>query len=232
MQERDRIYADAERDRRRLHARRGAGSEVRRVRRLHRRGARRQHPDRRGHRRVACTTCRCAKCAPGLKLRVLLAQALFSRPDVLLLDEPTNNLDIHSIGWLEKRAQRLRRDDDHHQPRPPLPEPGVHAHRRPGLPAAEDLPGQLRRLHARLGAGARSASKPPTPRPRTQISDLQEFVRRFSANASKARQATSRKRQIEKIKIEEIKPVLAPESVHPLRAGARSCTARRSPSKA
>ena len=48
-----------------------------------------------------CTTVRCGEVAPGLKLRVLLAQALFSKPDVLLLDEPTNNLDIHSIRWLE-----------------------------------------------------------------------------------------------------------------------------------
>ena len=103
-------------------------------------------------------------------------------------------------------AQRVRRDHDHHQPRPALPEPGVHAHRRPRLPAAQDLPGQLRRLHARLGAGARSASRRRTPRPRRRSRDLQEFVRRFSANASKARQATSRKRQLEKIKIEEIRP--------------------------
>ena len=80
-----------------------------------------------------CTTARCARCAPGLKLRVLLAQALFSRPDVLLLDEPTNNLDIHSIRWLEGVTQRLRRHHDHHQPRSALPEPGVHAHRRPRL---------------------------------------------------------------------------------------------------
>ena len=60
-----------------------------------------------------------------------------------------------------------------------------------------------------------------------QISDLQEFVRRFSANASKARQATSRRKQLEKIKIEEIKPSSRQNPVHPLRAGARSCIARR-----
>ena len=103
--------------------------------------------------------------APGLKLRVLLAQALFSRPDVLLLDEPTNNLDIHSIRWLERVLNELQRHHDHHQPRPALPEPGLHAHRGPGLPAAQDLSRQLRRLHAGLGAGARSGSKRRTPRP-------------------------------------------------------------------
>jgi ATPase subunit of ABC transporter with duplicated ATPase domains len=71
--------------------------------------------------------------APGWKLRVLLAQALFANPDILLLDEPTNNLDINTIRWLEGRAQQPRVDDDHHLARPPLPEPGVHPHGRPRL---------------------------------------------------------------------------------------------------
>jgi ATPase subunit of ABC transporter with duplicated ATPase domains len=66
---------------------------------------------------------------------------------------------------------------------------------------------------------ARQRVEAANAKAKAQISDLQEFVRRFSANASKARQATSRKRQIEKIKIEEIKPLVAPEPVHPLRAG-------------
>src|SRR6267378_3974399 len=106
---------------------------------------------------------------PGLKLRVLLAQALFSRPDVLLLDEPTNNLDINSIRWLESA-------------------PGNY----------DDF--MLASVQARARVEAANAKA------KDRISDLQEFVRRFSANASKARQATSRKKQLEKIKIEEIRP--------------------------
>ena len=68
--------------------------------------------------------------APGWKLRVLLAQALFRDPDILLLDEPTNNLDIHSIRWLEDVLNQRNAHDDHHLPRPALPEPGLHAHGR------------------------------------------------------------------------------------------------------
>ena len=61
--------------------------------------------------------------APGWKLRVLLAQALFGDPDILLLDEPTNNLDINTIRWLEDVLNERNSHDDHHLARPPLPEP-------------------------------------------------------------------------------------------------------------
>ena len=94
--------------------------------------------------------------APGLKLRVLLAQALFSRPDVLLLDEPTNNLDIHSIRWLEGvlnayDATMIIISHDRHF----LNQVCTHIADL-DYPAAEDLSRQLRRLHAGLGAGARA----------------------------------------------------------------------------
>jgi ATPase subunit of ABC transporter with duplicated ATPase domains len=142
---------------------------------------------------------------PGLKLRVLLAQALFSRPDVLLLDEPTNNLDIHSIGWLEKvlndydATMVIISHDRHFLNR-------VCTH-------IADL--DYRQLKIYPGnydefmlasTQARARVESANAKAKAQISDLQEFVRRFSANASKARQATSRKRQIEKIKIEEMRP--------------------------
>ncbi len=52
--------------------------------------------------------------APGWKLRVLLAQALFADPDILLLDEPTNNLDINTIRWLEELLNAAQQHDDHH----------------------------------------------------------------------------------------------------------------------
>ncbi|RPI15710.1 MAG: ABC-F family ATPase [Lysobacterales bacterium] len=142
---------------------------------------------------------------PGLKLRVLLAQALFSRPDVLLLDEPTNNLDIHSIGWLERTlnaydATMIIISHDRHF----LNQVCTHI---------ADLDYQQLRIYPGnyddfmlASTQARARVEASNAKAKQQISDLQEFVRRFSANASKARQATSRKRQIEKIKIEEVRP--------------------------
>ena len=197
---------NAERHRRRLHARRRARGEVRRVRRLRRRSARRpaaartpafaevaaQRPDARSG--AGPEAARAARAGAVLEA----GRAAARRAD----QQPRHQLDPLARG----RAQRLRRHHDHHQPRPALPEPGVHAHGGSRLPAAQDLSRQLRRLHARLDAGARSAWKPSNAKAKDRISDLQEFVRRFSANASKSRQATSRKRQIEKIKIEEVKP--------------------------
>jgi len=142
---------------------------------------------------------------PGLKLRVLLAQALFSQPDVLLLDEPTNNLDIHSIGWLE----RALNDYDATMV--------IISHDRHFLNQVCTHIADLDYQHLTVYPGnyddfmlasvqARQRVESANAKARAQISDLQEFVRRFSANASKARQATSRRRQIEKIKIDEIKP--------------------------
>ncbi len=142
---------------------------------------------------------------PGLKLRVLLAQALFSRPDVLLLDEPTNNLDIHSIGWLERAlnaydATMVIISHDRHF----LNQVCTHI---------ADLDFQQLKIYPGnyddfmlASVQARQRVEAANAKAKDRISDLQEFVRRFSANASKARQATSRRRQIEKIKIEEIRP--------------------------
>ncbi|MDE2294274.1 MAG: ABC-F family ATPase [Gammaproteobacteria bacterium] len=143
--------------------------------------------------------------APGLKLRVLLAQALFSKPDVLLLDEPTNNLDIHSIRWLEGMlndydATMVIISHDRHF----LNQVCTHI---------ADLDYQQVKIYPGnyddfmlASVQARARAESANAKAREQIADLQEFVRRFSANASKARQATSRRKQIEKIKIEEIRP--------------------------
>jgi ATPase subunit of ABC transporter with duplicated ATPase domains len=142
---------------------------------------------------------------PGLKLRVLLAQALFSNPDVLLLDEPTNNLDINSIRWLEGAlndydATMVIISHDRHF----LNQVCTHI---------ADLDFQQLKVYPGnyddfmlASVQARARVEAANAKAKDRISDLQEFVRRFSANASKARQATSRKRALEKIKIEEIKP--------------------------
>src|SRR5688572_19163478 len=143
--------------------------------------------------------------APGLKLRVLLAQALFSKPDVLLLDEPTNNLDINSIRWLEGvlndyDATMVIISHDRHF----LNQVCTHI---------ADLDYQQVKIYPGnyddfmlASTQARAQVEAANAKAKERISDLQEFVRRFSANASKARQATSRRKQIEKIRIEEIKP--------------------------
>jgi ATPase subunit of ABC transporter with duplicated ATPase domains len=143
--------------------------------------------------------------APGWKLRVLLAQALFGEPDILLLDEPTNNLDINTIRWLEdvlnaRSSTMIIISHDRHF----LSSVCTHM---ADLDYGEIriYPGNyddfmLASTQAREGLIAENTKA------KERIAELQDFVRRFSANASKARQATSRARLIEKIKVEDIKP--------------------------
>jgi ATPase subunit of ABC transporter with duplicated ATPase domains len=143
--------------------------------------------------------------APGWKLRVLLAQALFADPDIMLLDEPTNNLDINTIRWLEevlneRNSTMIIISHDRHF----LNRVCTHM---------ADLDyGELRVYpgnydeYMTAASQAREQLYADNARKKAQIAELQTFVSRFSANASKARQATSRARQIEKIKLEDIKP--------------------------
>jgi len=143
--------------------------------------------------------------APGWKLRVLLAQALFSDPDVLLLDEPTNNLDINTIRWLEgvlnaRNSTMVIISHDRHF----LNSVCTHM---------ADLDyGELRVYpgnydeYMTAATQARERLLADNAKKKAQIAELQTFVSRFSANASKAKQATSRARQIDKIKLEEVKP--------------------------
>jgi len=143
--------------------------------------------------------------APGWKLRVLLAQALFANPDVLLLDEPTNHLDINTIRWLENVLNE--RDSTMI----------IISHDRHFLNSVCTHMADLDFGEIRLYPGnyddymlastqARERLLADNAKKKAQIAELQSFVSRFSANASKARQATSRARQIEKIQLEEVKP--------------------------
>jgi len=143
--------------------------------------------------------------APGFKLRVLLAQALFSSPDILLLDEPTNNLDINTIRWLEEVINANKNTVI------------IISHDRHFLNSVcthmADLDyGELRIYpgnyddYMTASTQVRERMLVNNAKKKAQIADLQSFVSRFSANASKARQATSRAHQIEKIKLEDVKP--------------------------
>jgi ATPase subunit of ABC transporter with duplicated ATPase domains len=143
--------------------------------------------------------------APGWKLRVLLAQALFADPDIMLLDEPTNNLDINTIRWLEKVLNERNSTMV------------IISHDRHFLNSVcthmADLDfGELRVYPGNYDAymtastQAREQLLADNAKKQAQIAELQTFVSRFSANASKAKQATSRAKQIEKIQLEEVKP--------------------------
>jgi ATPase subunit of ABC transporter with duplicated ATPase domains len=143
--------------------------------------------------------------APGWKLRVLLAQVLFADPDIMLLDEPTNNLDINSIRWLEsvlnaRSSTMIIISHDRHF----LNSVCTHM---------ADLDyGTLRVYpgtydeYMLASTQARARLLSDNAKKKEKIAELQSFVARFSANASKARQATSRARQIEKIRLEDVKP--------------------------
>ena len=143
--------------------------------------------------------------APGLKLRVLLAQALFSDPDILLLDEPTNNLDINTIRWLEgilveRNCTMIIISHDRH-------------FLNSVCTNMADLDyGELRLFSGNYDEYMTAATQSrerllaDNAKKKAQINELKSFVSRFSANASKSKQATSRAKQIDKIQLEEVKP--------------------------
>jgi len=143
--------------------------------------------------------------APGWKLRVLLAQALFSDPDIMLLDEPTNNLDINTIRWLEgvlndRNCTMIIISHDRHF----LNSVCTHM---------ADLDYGEIRIYPGSYDEYMIASTQVTERlqsenakKKAQIAELKSFVSRFSANASKSKQATSRAKQIDKIQLAEVKP--------------------------
>ena len=143
--------------------------------------------------------------APGWKLRVLLVQALFANPDILLLDEPTNNLDINTIRWLEnvlneRNSSMIIISHDRHF----LNQVCTHMADL-DYGRIQVYPGNYDDfMEASTQARARLSSA--NAKAKERVAELQEFVRRFSANKSKARQATSRAKQIEKIKVEDMKP--------------------------
>ncbi|AFJ02020.1 ABC transporter ATP-binding protein uup [Methylophaga frappieri] len=143
--------------------------------------------------------------APGWKLRILLAQVLFADPDILLLDEPTNHLDINTIRWLEgvlnqRNSTMIIISHDRHF----LNSVCTHM--------ADMDYGELRLYPGNYddymiaSTQARERLQADNARKKAQIKELQEFVSRFSANASKAKQATSRQKQIDKIQLEDMKP--------------------------
>jgi ATPase subunit of ABC transporter with duplicated ATPase domains len=143
--------------------------------------------------------------APGWKLRVLLAQALFANPDVMLLDEPTNNLDIDTIRWLEgvltqRKCTMIIVSHDRHFLNTVCTHMADLDYRELRL-----FPGNYDE-YMTAATQARERLLSENAKKKAQIADLQAFVSRFSANASKSRQATSRARQIEKIELAEVKP--------------------------
>jgi len=140
-----------------------------------------------------------------VKVKVLLAKALFGNPDILLLDEPTNHLDLDAIGWLEEFLINFENTVI------------VVSHDRYFLNKVCTDTADIDYGKISLYAGnydfwyessqlIMKQRKEANKKKEEQIKELQEFISRFSANASKSKQATSRKRALEKIELDEIKP--------------------------
>lgn len=141
----------------------------------------------------------------ALKVKILLAQALFGNPDILLLDEPTNHLDLDAIAWLEEFLINFENTVI------------VVSHDRYFLNKVCTHTADIDYGKIQLYAGNYDfwyessqllikQMKEANKKKEEKIKELQEFISRFSANASKSKQATSRKRALEKIQLEEIKP--------------------------
>ncbi|WP_339673564.1 ABC-F family ATPase [Dasania marina] len=145
-----------------------------------------------------------AQVAPGYKVRVLLAQALFANPDILLLDEPTNNLDIDTINWLatvlnDRKCTMIIISHDRHF----LNSVCTHM--------ADIDYGELRiypgnyEYFLEASSLIREQLLTENAKKSAEIDELQAFVNRFSANASKAKQASSRAKKMDKISLDEVK---------------------------
>ncbi len=141
----------------------------------------------------------------ALKVKVLLAQALFGNPDILLLDEPTNNMDLDAIAWLEEFLINFENTVI------------VVSHDRYFLnkvctQIADIDYGKIQLYAGNYDFWFESSQlmvkqmKEANRKKEEKIKELQEFIQRFSANASKSKQATSRKRALEKIQLDDIKP--------------------------
>ena len=141
----------------------------------------------------------------GQKVKVLLAQALFGNPDILLLDEPTNHLDLDAIRWLEEFLINFENTVI------------VVSHDRYFLNKVCTHTADIDYAKIQLYAGNYDfwyessqlmikQMKEANKKKEEKIKELQDFIQRFSANASKSKQATSRKRALEKIELDDIKP--------------------------
>lgn len=146
-----------------------------------------------------------ANLTAGQKIKVLLAQALFGQPDVLLLDEPTNGLDVDSIDWLEEFLINFENTVI------------VVSHDRYFLNKVCTYMADLDYSKIQLYAGnydfwqqssalAQQMKQDQNAKKEEKIKELQEFIARFSANASKSKQATSRKKMLDKITLDDIQP--------------------------
>ncbi|HGF7174057.1 ABC-F family ATP-binding cassette domain-containing protein [Enterococcus hirae] len=141
----------------------------------------------------------------GQKVKVLLAQTLFGKPDVLLLDEPTNGLDIQSINWLEEFLIEFENTvivvshDRHFLNKVCTHMADLDFGKIKLYVGNYDFWLESSQLAAKLQANANAKKE-------EQIKELQEFIARFSANASKSKQATSRKKMLEKITLDDIQP--------------------------